>query len=111
MVAVNATIPCSDNYGLAGLQQLQDLMRAKGLGDVLILAISALIAVIASITGAAVALTPQGHTDQFYNNISRNVSLTLAFQEIIDQKLEMEVNALEEAVMHRGTELQALTLK
>lgn len=56
-------------------------------------------------------MTQQGHTDQFYNNISRNVSLTLASQEIIDQKLQMEVDALDEAVMHIGTELQALTPK
>lgn len=43
MVAVNVTLPWSDNYGLSVLQQLQDLMRAKGFGDELILAISALI--------------------------------------------------------------------
>lgn len=35
-------------------------------------------------------------------------SLTLATQEIIDRTLEMRVDALEEAVMHIGTELQSL---
>ena len=43
--------------------------------------------------------------------MSKNVSLTLATQEIIDRKLEMRVDALEEAIMHIGTELQALKVK
>lgn len=111
MVAGNVTIPWCDSSGLAVLQQWQDLRRAKRLVDVLTLATSALIAAIASITVAAVALTQQVHTAQFVNNISRNVSLTLASQEIIDSKLEMEVDTLEEAVMHIGTELQALIVK
>jgi len=38
-------------------------------------------------------------------------SLTLATQEVIDRKLEMRVDALEEAIMHIGTELQALKVK
>lgn len=72
------------------------------------MAISALIAAIASITVAAVALPQKVHTAQFVNNISRNVLLTLAVQKIIDRKLEMEVDTLEEAVMHIGTESEAL---
>ena len=32
-------------------------------------------------------------------------------QEVIDRKLEMRVDALEEAIMHIGTDLQALKLK
>ena len=39
------------------------------------------------------------------------MSLTLATQEVIDRKLEMRVDALEEAIMHIGTELQALKVK
>ena len=39
---------------------------------------------------------------------SKNVSLTLATQKAIERKLEMRVDALEEAVIHIGTELQAL---
>ena len=37
--------------------------------------------------------------------------LTLATQEAIERKLEMRVDALEEAIMHIGTELQALKVK
>ena len=43
--------------------------------------------------------------------MSKNVSLALATQEIIDKKLELKVDALEEAIMHIGTELQALKVK
>ena len=37
--------------------------------------------------------------------------LTLTTQEAIDRKLEMRVHALKEAIMHTGTELQALKVK
>ena len=43
--------------------------------------------------------------------MSKNVSLVLAMQEIIDRKLEVKIDALEEAIMHIGTELQALRVK
>ena len=32
-------------------------------------------------------------------------------EEIIDRKLEVKIDALEEAVMHIGTELQALRIR
>ena len=77
----------------------------------LILGISALIAAIASVTVAAISLTQQVHTAQYVDTMSKNVSLTLATQEVIDRKLEMRVDALKEAIMHIGTELQALKVK
>ena len=43
--------------------------------------------------------------------MSKNVSLVLAMQEIIDRKLEVKIDALEEAIMHIGTVLQALRVK
>lgn len=43
--------------------------------------------------------------------MSKNVSLALATQEATDRKLEMRVDALEEAIIHIGTELQALKTK
>ena len=73
----------------------------------LILGISALIAALV----AAISLTQQVHTAQYVDTMSKNVSLTLATQEAIDRKLEMRVDTLEEAIMHIGTELQALTVK
>ena len=74
----------------------------------LILGISALITAINSVTVAATSLTQQVHTAQYVNTVSTNVSLALATQEAIDRKLEMRVDTLEEAIMHIGTELQAL---
>ena len=73
-----------------------------------ILGISALITAINSVTVAATSLTQQVHTAQYVNTVSTNVSLALATQEAIDRKLEMRVDTLEEAIMHIGTELQAL---
>ena len=77
----------------------------------LILGISALIAAVTSVTAAAISLTQQVHTAQYVDTMSKNVSLTLATQEAIDRKLEMRVDALTEARMHIGTELQPLKVK
>ena len=44
------------------------------------------------------------HTAQYVDTMSKNISLTLATQEAIDRKLEMRVDALEEAIMHTGTD-------
>ena len=41
----------------------------------------------------------------------KNVALTLATQEVIDRKLEMRVDGLEESIMHIRTELQNLKVK
>ena len=62
----------------------------------LTLRISALIAIITSVTVAAISLTQQVHTAQYVDTMSKNVSLTLATQEAIDKKLEMrdEVRSL-----------------
>ena len=70
-----------------------------------------LITAITSVTAAAISLTQQVHTAQYVDAMSKNVSLTLATQEAIDKKLEMKVDALEEAIMNIGTELQALKVK
>ena len=90
--------------GLAVLQQLQDLMRQRRFVGLLILGITALIAAIISVTAAAKSLTQQVHTAQYVDIMSKNISLTLATQQVIDRKLEMRVDALEEAIMHIGTE-------
>ena len=110
MVPVAVNTYWYDNYGLAVLQQLQDLVRPRRLVGLLILGISALISAITSVTVAAISLTQQVHTAQCVNDMSKNVSLALAMQEIIDRKLELKVDALEEAVMHIGTELQVIKL-
>ena len=77
----------------------------------LILGITALIAAITSVIAATISMTQQVHTAQYVDTMSKNVSLTLATQEAIDRKLEMRVDALEEALMHIRTELPALKVK
>ena len=111
MVPVAVNTYWYDNYGPAVLQQQQDLMWPRRLVGLLILGISALITAITSVTVAAISLTQQVHTAQCVSDMSKNVSLALAMQEIIDRKLELKVDALEEAVMHIGTESQALKVK
>jgi len=86
-------------------------MRLRRFVGLLILGISALITAITSVTVAAISLTQQVHTAQYVDTMSKNVSLTLTTQEAIDKKLEMRADALEEAIMHIGTDLQALKLK
>ena len=105
MIPVTVTSHWYDNYGLAVLQQLQALMRQWRFVGLLILGISA------SVTVAAISLSQQVHTAQYVDTMSKNVSLTLATQEARDRKLEMRVDALKEAIMHIGTELQALKVK
>ena len=107
MTPVNIMGIWYDNYGLLVLQQVKELLRPCRLIGLLILGISALIASIASVTVAAVSLLQQVHTSQHVNDLSKNVSLTLATQDTIDRKLEAKVDALEEAVLHIGAELQA----
>ena len=86
-------------------------MRSWWFVRLLILGISALITAITLVTVAAISLTQQVHTAQYVNDMSNNVSLALAMQEFIDRKLEVKIDALKEAVMHIGTELQALRVK
>ena len=69
------------------------------------------ITVTITVTVATISLTQQVHTAQYVDTMSKNVSLTLTTQEAIDRKLEMRVDALEEAIMHIVTELQALKAK
>ena len=51
------------------------------------------------------SLAQQVHTAQYVDTMSKNISLVLATQEVVDGKLEVGVDALEEAVMHVGTKL------
>ena len=112
MVPVNITEEWYDNHGLAVLQQLRDLMiRPKRFIGLLILGITALITAITSVAVATVSLTQQIHTANHVNQLSRNVSVALATQESIDRHLEQRVDALEEAIIHSGNELQSLKVR
>ena len=67
--------------------------------------ITALIAIIASLTVSAVALSKEVHTASFVNQLSKNISIALTTQEIIDKEIKNKVNALEEAVLLLGQEI------
>ena len=86
-------------------------MQTRRFVGLIILGTAALISEITSVTVAEISFTQQVHTAQYVDSMSKNVSLTLATQEAIERKLEMRVDALEEAVIHIGTELQALKVK
>ena len=70
MIPVTVTTHWYDNYGLAVLKQLQDLMRSRWLGGLLILGNSALITITTviitiTVTVAVISLTQQVHTAQY----------------------------------------------
>ena len=70
MIPVTVTTHWYDNYGLAVLKQLQDLMRSRWLGGLLILGNSALITITTviitiTVTVAVISLTQQVHTVQY----------------------------------------------
>ena len=64
-----------------------------------------MIVIIAPVTVSAVALSKEVHTASFADQLSKNVSVALTMQEIIDKKIENKVNALEEAVLLIGQEI------
>ena len=72
MIPVTVTTHWYDNYGLAVLKQLQDLMRSRWPGGLLILGNSALITITTvtititvTVTVAVISLTQQVHTAQY----------------------------------------------
>ena len=77
----------------------------------LIVGITALIAIIASVTVSVVALSKELHTASFVDQLSKNVSVALTTQEIIDRKIENKANALEEGVLLIGQEITNLKIK
>ena len=77
----------------------------------LIVEITALIAITASATVSTVALSKEVHTALFVDQLSKNVSVALTTQEIIDRKTEHKVNALEETVLLIGQEITNLKIK
>ena len=93
-------------YELNGL-----ISRPKTFIAALDVGITVLIAIIASVTISVVALSKEVHIASFVDQLSRNVSVALTTQEIIDRKIENKVNALEEAVLLIGQEITNLKIK
>ena len=106
MVPVKLEGQWFDDYALNVLYELNGLIsQPKRFITALIVGITALISIIASVTVPAVALSKEVHTASFVEQLSKNVSVALTTQEIIDRKIENKVNALEEAVLLIGQEI------
>ena len=63
---------------------------------------------------SAVALSKEVHMASFVNQLSKNVSVVLTTQEIMDREIENKVNALEEAeeaVLLTGQDITDLKIK
>jgi hypothetical protein len=67
-----------------------------------LLGISALIAILTSVTVSTVALVSNMNSAHFVDDLNKNVCLTLARQQIIDKKLEVKLDALEDVVLALG---------
>ena len=101
-----------DDYALKVLYEFNGLIsRPKRFIAALIVGITALIAIIASVMVSAIALSKEVHTASFVDQLSKNVSVVLTTQEIIDKNIENKVNALEEAVLLMGQEITNLRIK
>ena len=100
-----------DDYALKVLYEFNGLIsQPKIFIAALIVGMTALIAIIASSTVSAVFLSKEVHTASFADQLSKNVSLALITQEIIDRKIENKVNALEKAVLLIGQEITNLNI-
>ena len=92
MVPVKLEGQWFDNYALKVLYELNGLIsQPKRFIAALVVGITALIAIIASVTVSAVALPKEVHTALFVDQLSKNVSVVLTTQEIIDKKIENKV--------------------
>ena len=111
MVPVKLEGQWFEDYALKVLYELNLISRPKQFIAALVVGITALIAITASVMVSAVALSKQVHTASFVDQLSKNVSAALTTQEIIDKKIEYKVNALEAAVLFMGQEITNLKIK
>ena len=89
-----------DDYALKVLYEFNGLIsQPKRFITALIGRITALIAITASVTVSTVALSKKVHTASFVNQLSKNVSVALTTQKIMDEKTKNKFNALEKTVL------------
>ena len=100
MVPVKLERQWFDDYILKGLYEFNCLIsQPKRFIAALVVGIIALIAIIASVTVSAVALSKEVHTASFVDQLSKNVSVALTTQKIMDEKTKNKFNALEKTVL------------
>ena len=100
MVPVKLERQWFDDYILKVLYEFNGLIsQPKRFIAALIVGITALIAIIASVMVSAVALSKEVHMASFVNQLSKNVSVALTTQKIMDEKTKNKFNALEKTVL------------
>ena len=97
--------PWFENSGLQTLKRLNELIRPKRFVAALILGITALIAILTTLTISTTALVQQLHTAHFVNDMHKNISVALSELYFIDKKLEAKVNALKEVMLAIGQDI------
>ena len=73
---------------------LEFMLWPKHFVVALILGINILIGILTSLAASTTALVSKVKAANFVNDLSKNVSLALAEQQIIDKKLKTKVNVL-----------------
>ena len=79
--------PWFENSGLQALKRLKELIRPKRFVAALILGITALIAILTTLTISTTALVQQLHTAHFVNDMHKNISVALSELYFIDKKI------------------------
>lgn len=112
MLPVNLTEPWYENRADYIIDSFKHhLSRPRRFVAALILGITALISIIASLAASTTALVQEIHTAHTVDSLSRNISLALSIQEKVDRKLEARINALEEAIIYIGNQIQSIKIR
>ncbi|XP_036083191.1 endogenous retrovirus group K member 7 Env polyprotein-like [Rousettus aegyptiacus] len=106
---------CGPWYAERSLQIFKEieyaLSRQKRFIGLLIAGTMALVTIIATAATAAVALSQTIQNAHYVNTLSKNVTLALGTQEVINEKLEQKVNALYDMVQYMGNVIQGMKVK
>ncbi|XP_076982864.1 endogenous retrovirus group K member 21 Env polyprotein-like [Tamandua tetradactyla] len=108
LLPVKLNEPWFDDVGYQVMERLNNLMRPKRFVATLILGITALISIIASLAISTTALIQNQQTAHHVNTLTHNISLALTLQEKLDRNLETRVDALEDTVIYLGNQIQNL---
>ena len=96
-----------DDVALQTLKRVSELISPKRFVATLIVGINTsinitLVAILTPLTVSTVTLVSDTKTAHFVDDLNKNVCLTLARQQIIDKKLEVKLDALEDVVLALG---------
>nr|UVF62131.1 MAG: envelope protein [Bat faecal associated retrovirus 1] len=112
MIPVNISGPWYQHTGVQILGEIKEMLaRPRRFVGLLVAGIAALVAIVATATTAAVALTQEIHTAQYVNQLAKNISIALGAQERIDRKIEQRLDVLEQTVLLIGDQLTALKVR